>query len=387
MRQNKVVIYTAIAGGVDDLIQHSYRSEDFNYVCFSDRPIDNPGIWEVRLMKKSQLDDVRKAKYYKLFPHELFSEYQHSVWVDGSIDIRDDSLEKKVFALIRDSALIAANVHPHRTCSYEEANACISMGKDDAETILRQVDFMKSNGFSQDLGLYELMIIYRRHQDRKVIKLMADWWWMIKTFSRRDQISFMYALNKNHMVCTKLFEQDIRTNPAFSLKKHSTFFYAKMMVDTGNGYNYKNMVIKRFAAKKNSIIEMGFDLGNIHKIKRIRFTPFNTGVGKIKLTGITLESSNDQLINIESKNLKSNGFQEGDYVVFHTFNPIFEAQVDSWAWKIIVSGIFDIENETESRQIISNMLKMMQASVFWKMRKAILWLSRELCALFTPLIL
>ena len=382
MKHNKVVIYTAIAGGIDDLIQHKYRSPEFDYVCFSDRPVDEPGMWDVRLIEGSQLDDVRKAKYYKLFPHELFPEYLYSVWVDGNIDVLDDTLENRVLELISNDTLIAANIHPHRSCSYEEANACVSMGKDDTEVILRQVDFMESNGFPRDLGLFAMMLICRKHQERKVIQLMVDWWWMIQNFSRRDQISFMYVLFKNNMNCAVLFKQDIYNDPAFSFKKHSKIIYAKLMVDTGDGFSYKNMIIQRFLAKKESITEMSFDLGKISKVKRLRLYPFDTGVGRIKLLSIDLYSFDNQLVNIEMRNIKSNGFLMKDgYIAFQTFNPTIEILVNDWVGKIVVSGIFSIEKEMVSKQIISNKLEMIHKSFFWKLREAALWLPRNLYAL------
>ncbi len=378
MKQNRVVVYTAIAGGVDDLIQHKYRSLDFDYVCFSDRPIDEPGTWDVRIMEESQLDDVRKAKFYKLFPHELFPEYLYSIWVDGNIDILDDSLEKRAQELIDDNALIAANVHPQRNCAYEEMNACISMGKDDAETILRQADFMESNGFPRNVGLYAMGVIYRQHQNCKVIQLMDDWWWMIKNFSRRDQISFMYVLYKNNMNCDVLFKKNIYNNPAFSIKKHSRVIYAKLMIDMGDGFNYKNMIIQRFVAKENTTTEITFDFGEISKIERLRLSPFDTGVGRVKIIGIVLHGFDNQITNINIKKIKYNGFIKGGYTVFHTFNPIFDIPINGWVKKIVVSGIFNIEKEMVGKQIISNELERIHIAFLGKLRKAILWLPRKL---------
>jgi hypothetical protein len=208
---------------------------------------------------------------------------------------------------------------------------------------------------------------------------MVDWWWMIQNFSRRDQISFMYVLNKNNMNCAVLFKQDIYNNPAFSFQKHSRVIYAKMMVDTGDGFTYKNMIIQRFLVKEGSTTEMNFDLGTVSKIKRLRLSPFDTGVGKIKLTGIVLHSFDNQLVNLDIKKIKSNGvLEENGYTVFQTFDPFFDIPASNWFGKIVISGIFNIEKEMTSKQIISNKLERMHTSFFGKLREVVLWLPRRL---------
>lgn len=370
MTQNKVVIYTAIAGEEDNLTQHQYKSPGFDYVCFSDRPIKNSGIWEIRQMQDSLLDNVRKAKYYKLFPHNLFPEYIYSVWVDGNINILDDKLEKRIYELINHNVSMAANKHPQRDCAYEEANACMEMKKDDPQVILRQVDFMESNGFPPDLGLYALMIIFRKHNNDEIMRFMNQWWWMIKNFSRRDQISFMYILYKNNTKMDFIFEQDIYNDSAFSFKRHSVSFYSKLMADTGNGFNYKSMVIKQFTAQTETTLDLIFDLKVASKVKRLRLVPFHTGVGRIKLKEIVLQGFDDQFEKIDLQKLKHNGFMQSDgFITFRTFNPFFEIIVDKQIRKVIISGIFNVENSLVSEKIISKEIEKMHTPLLfsWKL--------------------
>lgn len=378
MRRNKVVIYTAIAGGGDGLIQHQYRSPEFDYVCFSDCPIDEPGMWEVRLMQDTFLDDVRKAKYYKFFPNALFPDHLYSVWIDGNIDVLDNSLEKRVIELIDSDSLMAANIHPQRTCAYEEANACINLGKDDLGVILRQIDYMKTSGLPRDAGLYALMIIYRKHQNREVIHLMDEWWWMIENFSRRDQISFIYVLYKRNMNCEVLFERDIYADPAFSFKKHATVFYVKLMVDTGGGFNYKNMVTRRYVTDGASLIEMEFDLSDMPEFERIQLYPFDTGVGGVKLNSISLQDFDCQDIRVDIKKIRSNGILQADgYLTFKTFGPTIDIPVSGCFQKIVISGIFKVENQVVSKQIISRELERVNSVPFVKFGKEAFSLLRK----------
>jgi hypothetical protein len=373
MVQSKVVIYTAIAGDIDKLIQHRYKSPMFDYVCFSDRPIKESGIWEIRQMQGSLLDLVRKAKYYKLFPHILFPNHLYSIWVDGNIDVLDDSLEKRVRELIDNDVTMAANKHPQRVCAYEEANACIEMKKDDPEVILRQVNFMRSNGLPRDLGLYALMIIFRKHHDDEVVQFMKQWWWMIKKFSRRDQISFMYVLYKSKMRPDILFEKDIYNHPAFSFTRHSVPFYSKLAVDTGGGFDFKGMSIKRFTSQKETELDLLFDLDTDLTVKRFRLIPFDTGVGKVKLKEIVLQGLDGQLEKVDLQKMKHNGvLQKDGFIVFRTFNPYFELFVDKQIGGIAVSGVFNVESRLVAEGILAEELEKLHVSFFRKVVRRVL---------------
>jgi hypothetical protein len=386
MKRNKVVIYTAIAGGIDNLIQHSYRSPYFDYVCFTDRPVGESGMWEIRLIEENYLDEVRKAKFYKVFPQNFFPEYQSSIWIDGNIDVVGPDLEKRVMELMSEDTLIATNIHPHRNCIYEEANACLRMGKDEPEPILRQIDFMRSAGFPEDIGLYEMGLIYRKHLDQKVVQLMNDWWWMIKTFSRRDQLSFMYVLYKSNIGCVQFFQNDVRSHPSFSLKPHGRVFYSMLMVDTGTGFNDKEIFIQRCVVNDTSVIEITFTLNKLMIIKRLKLVPFDTGVGKIKLSSIVLESSGNRFTNLDLNKVTFNGaLQKDGFIEFKTFDPIFNIPVNGQVSKVIVTGQFKVESKITSERIISREIEDIHNSYAWKLGNLILWLPRKIYVLFVKI--
>ncbi len=41
------VIYTAIIGGYDELVEPDYKPEGWDFVCFTDRELESD-IWEIR---------------------------------------------------------------------------------------------------------------------------------------------------------------------------------------------------------------------------------------------------------------------------------------------------------------------------------------------------
>lgn len=56
---------------------------------------------------------------------------------------------------------------------------------------------MKKAGFPEHYGLGENNILYRRHNEPALVRVMEDWWYFLENYSRRDQLSFVYVLWKN----------------------------------------------------------------------------------------------------------------------------------------------------------------------------------------------
>lgn len=109
--------------------------------------------------------------------------------------------------------------HSHRNCIYKEAEACIALGKDNKEVILKQVALYKNAGYPRDNGLIESGVILRRHNDPIVMGAMTTWWRQIISYSKRDQISFNYVAWKNKVPFTAI-NGNIRNNEFFNWSKH-----------------------------------------------------------------------------------------------------------------------------------------------------------------------
>ena len=84
MSKNKTVIYTAIFGGKDNLIEPKFIPEGCGFVCFTDQDFVS-NVWQVKKVKPKFEDPVRSAKIYKILPHKFLSEYEISVWIDGNL--------------------------------------------------------------------------------------------------------------------------------------------------------------------------------------------------------------------------------------------------------------------------------------------------------------
>ena len=86
---NNIVVYTAIFGGKDDLIDPEFIPENCDFVCFTDKDFKSD-IWDVRKIESIFDDPVRNARMYKVLPHKYLSEYEYSVWIDGNMMVRGD---------------------------------------------------------------------------------------------------------------------------------------------------------------------------------------------------------------------------------------------------------------------------------------------------------
>ena len=64
----RIVVYTSIFGGYDNLIDDQLQMEGVDYICFTDRDIKSD-TWDVRKSTAVYSDPTRNARKYKVLPH------------------------------------------------------------------------------------------------------------------------------------------------------------------------------------------------------------------------------------------------------------------------------------------------------------------------------
>jgi Protein of unknown function (DUF616) len=342
-RKAKFVIYTAISGNFDNLIQHAYVSKDADYICYTDQVITDPGIWEIRSLETQHLDRVRSAKYYKLFPHELFPEAQYSVWIDGNIDVLTSRLELRVMELMASDALISANIHFERDCAYEEALVCNRLQLDDLDVISNALKHLEKEGFPRHYGLFEMNIIFRQHHRMENVQLMQSWWEMITKFSRRDQISFTSVLHRLKITCEKLFPTSPRFGSDFTYKAHNKKMCSLLYVDTGDGFQPDQVVDAECFVSPDTSFALVFNTSSYSGIKQFRFDPVEGMFCNLKITKLIVTSFNGDVKVCRFEDIKnggmSNGIMRDDGVIeFETFDPQLELPFTGDIKRLVVSG-------------------------------------------------
>ena len=193
---DKIILYTAIFGGKDHL-RKVEKFPEIDCVCFTDNKYLKPNGWNVELITpEPEINSRMNAKFYKLFPHLLFPKYKYSIWIDGSIGVRSnprqllsDSLKKQDIAVFDHG----------RNCIYDEAEVCSKYKKDDPEIIKKHMERYRNEGYPVQNGLVSNGIMFRRHNEKKVLETMEFWWNEIKNGSSRDQLSFAYSAWKKEL--------------------------------------------------------------------------------------------------------------------------------------------------------------------------------------------
>jgi len=229
----KIAIVTAASQGYDSLKPHAVIDDRFDYIAYTDdlglvdsglygiRPL--PQTWpDAGPLSNKTLDSPRAIRIIKTHPHTLFDQYDLVIWLDTSIMIVGDIypiLEK----FMKTGQAIGAGVHPNRSSIFEELEACIAMKKDNPDDLKRQLAFYKKIRLG-DLGLAECGFLAFNLKDRRadVAAAMDTWWDQICRFSRRDQLSFPYALSSNKVTWHPVTQppQDIRHHPDFVITPH-----------------------------------------------------------------------------------------------------------------------------------------------------------------------
>jgi len=211
-----IVIYTAIFGGYDNVVEPDIDLP-YKMVMFTDGDIKSDK-WEVIKVPALYKDSTRNARKYKLLPHRYLSEYNHSIWVDGNFKILKDPTP------LVGNAICATYDHTQcfdkRDCIYQEAQAILDLGKqnggykDNPDTIIKQVNHYSSVEYPQRNGLLSSGILVREHNNPMCVLTMEDWWTELKHGSKRDQLSFNYVAWKNRFPFD-FIPGDIRDNEYF----------------------------------------------------------------------------------------------------------------------------------------------------------------------------
>jgi len=252
--KNKNVVYGALVGKYDDIPKHKHKMKGWDYILFTDVCVlREKNGWEIRPLQhlvKGQDEDnnkIKTARWHKTNPHQLFPDYEYSLWIDTNINVLDNTLDKFVNASISKGSEISTIKHPLRDCIYEEAKACITSGKDAPGPIQEVITLLSEDDFPANYGLFETNLLFRKHNANNVKKVSELWWEVIRKYSRRDQLSFSYALWKESTDCDNLLGEgrSVRNLSGFTIlgghrknnkgkyiKKIRKFiFYAKIKKD------------------------------------------------------------------------------------------------------------------------------------------------------------
>lgn len=201
-QKKKKVIYTCITGDYDGLQLHHYLNYDWEYICFTDNKnllkYKNYGAWKIYPLKFNDLDNTKNNRWHKTHPHIIFPDYKESIYIDGNFNFASDKVFDNISKVVSVSMIpMALPKHWRDDCIFKEIENVRELKLENLANIDKIYKFLKDNNMPEHYGLNENNCIYRRHNDKRIVKIMDEWWAVIRDFTKRDQLSLAYILFKN----------------------------------------------------------------------------------------------------------------------------------------------------------------------------------------------
>jgi len=199
----KIAVVTASVGA-DLPVESANPFEGVDYHAFVDftsgleRPTES--MWKFHPVPQWTTDRTytnrRHAKIFKVLPHLFLPGYDYYIWIDSTHMVAMDP--KQIIEMYLKDADIALFKHPERNCVYREADIILATKFDKGYNVQSQMNFYKSCGYAEEVGLYELPCRIQRNTPQ-IQALMLTWWELICKYSSRDQLSLPFALTAHRI--------------------------------------------------------------------------------------------------------------------------------------------------------------------------------------------
>jgi hypothetical protein len=188
-------VCTALFGGYERLLeQPASKGTDVAFVCITDDPGLTSETWEIRVVEPALAGDPsRSSRFPKILGEPLVPEYDETLWIDARVLLTEDP------ALVLDSMLATADVgvlhHSYRDTVVAEFDEVVRKGLDDPARVYEQlIHYAETRPHVLDARPYWGGRIARRWTP-EVRAAMRTWMDHVLRYSRRDQLSFRYALD------------------------------------------------------------------------------------------------------------------------------------------------------------------------------------------------
>lgn len=265
-KNKRIVVFSSCTNSYDEVRCPLYLDSNFDYVLYTDSLEYDYGVWDIRRVPYYIEDPTRISRYVKTHPHYLLSDYDVAIWIDTNVCISGD-FSDEIKHFLDSGCPIAAFYHPLRKNVYEEAQKCINLNKDDPKEIDLQIKRYKNQGYNNnDLIESNFMMFNLKHE--KLTDILNLWWAEIDNFSRRDQLSLNYSIDKNNEKwypisginkCARNHEKLVyfphKTYEDISKEINRSLFYKKAYPRENKSFiKYKNEVINKYINFKVDII-------------------------------------------------------------------------------------------------------------------------------------
>lgn len=188
---SKLAIYTCVFGDYQGLPAPVGAWTDCEFVCFTDKAnLEVPG-WLSYFLETSE-DSVTASRLAKLLPHRYLTNSECSLYLDANIALTRNPF-RELEPLLAERPFWAP-AHSARSCIFKEAIECLILERADLDKLTVEMARYRAIGMPENFGMTENNILFRSHNDLRVIDLMEEWWRLFQGNTGRDQLSLPVAL-------------------------------------------------------------------------------------------------------------------------------------------------------------------------------------------------
>ncbi len=200
----RLVVYTVLIGDKESLgnplgilPEEAVSDLEIDYVCITDNRLLKSDIWRFAYIDSTCLPPEKLSRRAKAMPHEYFPAHDISLYIDNTVAFKrlptsaDISLNGLAY-------LFRVFRHPTRNHPGEEAGAIATLGYESVPVLCEQLDFYATQQPIETITpLSTCTVILRSHHHPSVIRQGVTWWEQILCFSKRDQMSFDFAVRQS----------------------------------------------------------------------------------------------------------------------------------------------------------------------------------------------
>lgn len=193
----KIAVYTCITGNYDRLMQPHTVEACCDYYVISDEPDMGGGVFQYvdvdTVVPDCSVSAKDKNRYCKMHPHEIFSGYEYTIYMDGSIGIKNP-----ISHFINNVGVSGLSIHRHKIhdCIYIDGIFAEWLGVVRKEELIRELKRYMEEGLPRKFGMFECGMIVSDLQNKTGQKLYERWYEEYRKGAKRDQFSFIYTLWK-----------------------------------------------------------------------------------------------------------------------------------------------------------------------------------------------
>jgi hypothetical protein len=206
-----ITVYTCATNGRDTL-REDQCTEGARFIAYTDQTDNCGSIWDHQRATSLFCSPRRNARMHKILSHQ-FIQSHYSIWMDANVALKVPA--ELLIAEYLQGADLAVFTHRSRSCLYDEAKRCLTIGVDSSDVIEEQINYYRQEGFPEDAGLAESTVVIRRHTEQ-ICAFNNAWWSELCRYSVRDQISFMFAVRKTGLILN-FIRPSKYINPYFSI--------------------------------------------------------------------------------------------------------------------------------------------------------------------------